>query len=210
MKCDHPLWAFALSLGTLTHGGAFGIKRLSRGGESMVESYIFSALHWEILRCCGIVVFGKFSCGTYVIVVLNSDIVVFLNMRIFFVIALAIFSMAKVVEFFDFSFRGYGVQYTPSRSNRSSNLNFWACVYFHYKTGFDSMISCPVAVVEKFRFSAKQYSHGNLLCGWRTSLNPSAEIFIKAAEILWCKFSTAPLHGTIYYYYDDDDDYYYY
>ena len=32
---------------------------------------------------CGIVVFGKFSCGTYVIVVLNSDIVVFLNMRTF-------------------------------------------------------------------------------------------------------------------------------
>ena len=27
-----------------------------------------------------------------------------------------------------------------------------------------------------------------------------------AAEILWCKFSTAPLHGTIYYYDDDDDD----
>ena len=28
-------------------------------------------------------VFGKFSCVTYVIVVLNSDIVVFLNMRNF-------------------------------------------------------------------------------------------------------------------------------
>ena len=32
------------------HRGAFGIKRLSRGGESIVEFYIFSALHWESLR----------------------------------------------------------------------------------------------------------------------------------------------------------------
>ena len=34
-----------------------------------------------------------FSCGTYVIVVLNSDIVVLLNMWNFFVIGSAIFSM---------------------------------------------------------------------------------------------------------------------
>ena len=47
-------WEFTLPLGTLTHGGAFGIKSLSRGGESMVEFYIFSPLHWEILRCCGV------------------------------------------------------------------------------------------------------------------------------------------------------------
>ena len=32
------------------HRGAFGIKRLSRGGESIVEFYIFSALQWESLR----------------------------------------------------------------------------------------------------------------------------------------------------------------
>ena len=41
----------------------------------------------------GTVVFGKFACGTYVIVVLNSDIVVFLNMWNFFVIGSAIFSI---------------------------------------------------------------------------------------------------------------------
>ena len=45
MKRDHPLWAFALPLGTLTHGGVFGIKCLSRGGESIEEFYIFSVLH---------------------------------------------------------------------------------------------------------------------------------------------------------------------
>ena len=45
LKRDHPLWAFALPLGTLTHGGVFGIKCLSRGGESIEEFYIFSVLH---------------------------------------------------------------------------------------------------------------------------------------------------------------------
>ena len=45
LKRDHPLWEFALPLGTLTHGGTFVIKRLSRGGESIEEFYIFSALH---------------------------------------------------------------------------------------------------------------------------------------------------------------------
>ena len=53
---------------------------LARGGESIVEVYIFSPY---IEKVCGIVVFGKFSCGTYVIVALNSDIVVFLNMQKF-------------------------------------------------------------------------------------------------------------------------------
>ena len=45
LKCDHPLWVFALPRGTVAPGGAFGIKRLSRGRESIVEFYIFSALH---------------------------------------------------------------------------------------------------------------------------------------------------------------------
>ena len=44
LKCDRPLWEFAFPLGTLTHGGVFGINCLSRGGESMVQFYIFSAL----------------------------------------------------------------------------------------------------------------------------------------------------------------------
>ena len=51
-----------------------------RLGESIEEFYIFFPY---IEKFCGIVVFGKFSCGTYVTVVLNSDIVVFLNVRNF-------------------------------------------------------------------------------------------------------------------------------
>ena len=53
-KMGQLIWSleFALLLGTPTYGGTFGIKRLSRGGESMVEFYSFSALHWEILRYC--------------------------------------------------------------------------------------------------------------------------------------------------------------
>ena len=42
--------------------------------------------------CC-IIVFGKFSCGTYVIVVFNSSIVVFPNLQNLFLIGSAIFSM---------------------------------------------------------------------------------------------------------------------
>ena len=33
LKRDHPLWAIALPLGTLTYSGAFRIKRLSRKGS---------------------------------------------------------------------------------------------------------------------------------------------------------------------------------
>ena len=39
---------------------------LSRGGASIVECYILSPY---IEKFCGIIVFGKFSSGTYVIVV---------------------------------------------------------------------------------------------------------------------------------------------
>ena len=84
LKRDHPLWEFALPLGTLTHGGTFVIKRLSRGGETIVECYILSPY---IEKVCGIIVFAKFSCGTSVIVVLNSDILVYLNMRNFLSLA---------------------------------------------------------------------------------------------------------------------------
>ena len=45
-----------------------------------------------IEKVCGIIVFGKFSCGTYVIVLFNSDVVVFPNMRNL-LIGSAIFSM---------------------------------------------------------------------------------------------------------------------
>ena len=108
LKCDHPLWAFTLSLGTLTYGGTLEIKRLSCGGQSIVEFYVFSVLLWQI---CRISVFGKFSCGTYVIVIFNSNIVVFLNMRNFFVIGLGDFSM--VVSNFSISLCSVTVFRTP-------------------------------------------------------------------------------------------------
>ena len=56
---------------------------LFRGGESIVECSILSPY---IEKFCGIMVFGKFSCGTYVIVV-------FPDMRNLFLSGLAIFSM---------------------------------------------------------------------------------------------------------------------
>ena len=60
---------------------------LSRGGESIVECYILSPY---IEKVCCIIVFGKFSCGTYVIVVFNSNIVVFPDMGNLFLIGSAI------------------------------------------------------------------------------------------------------------------------
>ena len=106
---------------------------------------------------CGIIVFGKFSCGPYVIVVLNCDTVVFLNMRNFLWLARRF--LAWLCQFLNFSLRCYGVPYTASRSL----IFFCACVYFSNKTGFDSVILCPVAVLERF---TKQYFHDNLLCAW--------------------------------------------
>ena len=61
-------------------------------GEGRVQ-WSFTVLAPYIEKVCGIIVFGKFSCGAYVIVVLNSNIMVFLNMRNFFLIGSAIFSM---------------------------------------------------------------------------------------------------------------------
>ena len=77
---------------------------LSRGGESIVAPYIE--------KFCGIIVFGKFSCGTYVIGVFNFNIVVFQTCEIFFLIGSAIFSMVLSNS----SIFLYGVPYTPSRS----------------------------------------------------------------------------------------------
>ena len=62
---------------------------LSRG-KSIVECYILSPY---IEKFCGIILFGKFSSGTYVIVVLNSNIVVFPDMRNPFLISSVILSM---------------------------------------------------------------------------------------------------------------------
>ena len=55
-KMSQLIWSVTISFRHLRflfyplHRGAFGIKRLSRGGESIVEFYIFSALQWESLR----------------------------------------------------------------------------------------------------------------------------------------------------------------
>ena len=126
---------------------------LSRGAESIVECYILSPY---IEKFCGIILFGKFSSGTYVIVVLNSNIVVFPDMRNPFLISSVILSM--VLSNLSIFLCGVTVFCIPQPL---FNLIFWACVYFCYKTGFDSVILCPVAVFERF---TKQYFHYNLLC----------------------------------------------
>ena len=75
------------------HRGAFGIKRLSRGGESIVEFYIFSALQWESLRYyCVSQIFMRYlrNCGLqfwYCGITKHAE---------FFMIGSAIFSMVHV------------------------------------------------------------------------------------------------------------------
>ena len=112
-------------------------------GEGRVQES-FTILAPYIEKVCGIIVFRKFSCGTYVIVALNSDIVVFLNMRNFFVIGSAIFSM--VVSNFSIFLRGVTVF---GKSLAALQSFFCPCVYFCHKTGFDSVILRPVAVFER-------------------------------------------------------------
>ena len=147
------------------------VLHLSRGGESIVECYILSP---DIEKVGGIIVFGKFSCGAYVTVLLNSDIVVFPDMQNLFWLArrfLAWFCGIRRI-----SLRCYSVPYTPSRS---LILFLCACVYFCYKTGFDSVLLCPVAVLERF---TKQNFHDNLICAWTIS----KAFILTDAEILWC------------------------
>ena len=138
------------------HFGAFEIKRLSRGGETTVEVYIFSALYWESLRnyCVWQIFIWYFN---YVLVVLNSDFVVFLNKRNFFVIGRRFLACLYRISRFFFALLRCSVYPKPL-----FNLFFCACVYF-CKTGFNSVILCPVAVLERF---TKQYFHDNLLCTW--------------------------------------------
>ena len=87
----------------LQWGGVLGIKRLSWRGESMVEKFY------------SIVVFAKFSCGTYVIVVLNSDIVALINKRNFLFLArwfLAWFCW--ICRFFLCGFTEFGIPLPPA------------------------------------------------------------------------------------------------
>ena len=154
LKRDHPLWVFALPRRTLTHCWVFGIKCFRWGGKSIVEFYIFSALQWESLRYCGVwQIFMRHlgNCGLefwYCGISKHAEV---------FVIGWAIFSM--VVSNFSVSLCSVTVFRIPLAALQS----FCACVYFCHKTSFDSVILCPVAVLERL---TKQYSHDNLLCVW--------------------------------------------
>ena len=142
------------------HYWAFGIKLLSRGGKSTVEVYIFSALHWESLRYyCVWQIFMRYLCNCglefwYCGISKHAE---------FLVIGWAIFSM--VVSNYSIFLRGFSVFGIPLAALQSL---FSTCVYFCYKTGFDSVSdTVPSCSVRKlYAFSAKQYSHENLLCGW--------------------------------------------
>ena len=142
-----PLGSFAP-----LHCGAFAIKRLSRGGKSTVEVYIFSALHWESLRYyCVWQIFMRYlrNCGLelwYCGISKHAE---------FLVIGWAIFSM--VVSNYSIFLRGFTVFGIPLAALQSF---FSACVYFSYKTGFDSVSdTVPSCGVKKlYAFSAKQYS----------------------------------------------------
>ena len=113
------------------HCGAFGFKRLSRGGKSTVEVYIFSALHWESLRYyCFWQILMRYlrNCGLefwYCGISKHAE---------FLVIGWAIFSM--VVSNYSIVVRGFTVFGIPLAALQSF---FSACVYFCYKTGFDSV-----------------------------------------------------------------------
>ena len=137
------------------HRGAFGIKRLSRGGESIVEFYIFSALHWESLRYGDVSqIFVRYLCNCglefwYCGISKHAEV---------FVIGSGIFSM--VVSNFSISLCSVTVFRILLAALQSF---FCACVFFCHKTSFDSVILCPVAVLERF---TKQYFHDNLLCPW--------------------------------------------
>ena len=124
LKCDHLLWALALPLGTLTHGGVFEIKCLSRGGESIEEFYIFSALHWEILRYCSVwQIFMRYLCNCG----LEFWYCGISKRAKFFVIGDFWHGFVEIV---DFSLLCYGVRYTPSRSN----LFFFFFAYAYFST----------------------------------------------------------------------------
>ena len=76
------------------------------------------------------------------------------------------------------------------------NLIFCACVFFCYNTGFNSVILCPVAVLERF---TKQYSHDNLLSAWTHQQKQLVRhLYLRMLKSYGA--ATAPSHCTIYYY----------
>ena len=87
---------------------------LSRGGESIVECYILSPY---IEKFCGIMVCGKFSCGTYVIVV-------FPDMRNLFLSGSAIFSM--VLSSSSIFLCGVTVFHIPLAAPKAALMSDWS------------------------------------------------------------------------------------
>ena len=143
-------------------------------GEGRVQ-WSFTVLAPYIEKVCGIIVFCKFSCGAYVIVVLNSNIVVFLNMRNLFLIGSAIFSMVLSNS----SIFLYGVPYTPSRSL----ILFFAHAYTSATR--PALIVWYCAQLRFYKYVMR--------------FNPSTETISKAfiltdTEILWCSHSTFTLY----------------
>ena len=155
--CNKPNGSINLRLDVLLPiVGYLESNVLSWGGERIVEFYNFSALHWEILRYGGVSqIFVRYFCNCglefwYCGISKHVEV---------FVIGSAIFSV--VVSNFSISLCGVTVFRIPLAALQS--FFFCACVYFCHKTGFDNVILCPVAVLERF---TKQYSHDNLLYGW--------------------------------------------
>ena len=143
------------------HRGVFGIKRLSRGGNIKVEVYIFSALHWESLRYyCVWQIFMRYlrNCG------LEFWYCGISKQAKFLVIGWAIFSM--VVSNYSIFLRGFTAFGIPLAALQSFFFRMrmlllqdrlWYCQS-------DTVPSCGVRKL--YAFSAKQYFHDNLLCGW--------------------------------------------
>ena len=129
------------------HRGAFGIKRLSRGGESIVEVYIFSALHWESLRYyCVWQIFMRYLCNCglefwYCGISKHAE---------FFVIGWAIFSM--VVSNFPIFLCGVTVFGIPLAALQSfffahaytsatrPALKVWYCAQLRFQKGLPNNI----------------------------------------------------------------------
>ena len=97
---------------------------------------------------------------------------VFLNIRNFFVIGSAILSMVSSnLSIFLCGVTVFGILLAALQSGF-----FCACVYFCYKTGFDTVISCPVAVLQRFTETI------------------SKAFIMTDAEILWYNHSTFTLY----------------
>ena len=125
------------------HRRAFGIKRLSPRGESLVEFYIFSAFQSESLLYYRVwQIFMRYFCNCglefwYCGISKHAE---------FSVIGSTIFSMdVSNCSIFLCGFTVFGKPLAALQS-----FFFCACVYYCYKTGFDSVIPCPVAVYERF------------------------------------------------------------